>query len=133
MAIVYHSHPRLNRVYLWSRSHKNGIFLAVSALWVALLYQHCICGAFIYDDISHIQENPELTSWEAAFDHFLLGDPYTHDLLPGSGSSYRPLPWLSFALDRHFWGLLPCGFHLTNLLLHWVSGFLFFLLLRRMR
>ena len=133
MASVPPPHPRLNRVYLWGRSHKNGIFLGVSALWVALLYQHSICGAFIYDDVSHIQENTELTSWGGAFNNFRSSDPYTGDLLPGGGSSYRPLPWLSFAFDRHFWGLHPRGFHLTNLLLHWVSGFLFFLLLRRMR
>lgn len=133
MASVPPSHPRLDRLYLWSRSHKNGIFLGVSALWVVLLYQHSICGAFVYDDVSHIQENSALASWAGAFHYFRLSDSYTHDLLPGGGSSYRPLLWLSLAFDRHLWGLNPCGFHLTNLLLHWVSGFLFFLFLRRMR
>jgi protein O-mannosyl-transferase len=98
-----------------------------------LLYAGCICGSFIYDDISHIQENPALTSWRGTLHYFQIGDTFANDLLPGGGSSYRPLLWLSLALDRHLWGLHPCGFHITNLLLHWISGSLYFFLLRRMR
>lgn len=29
-----------------------------------------------------------------------------------------PLLWVSFALDYHFWGLNPLGYHLTNIILH---------------
>ncbi|HTZ89992.1 MAG TPA: tetratricopeptide repeat protein [Alloacidobacterium sp.] len=100
---------------------------------MVLLYGSCICGSFIYDDISHIQQNPALVSWKGAFHYFRTSDAFAHDLLPGGGSSYRPLLWLSLALDRHLWGLQPCGFHITNLLLHWISGSLYFILLRRMR
>jgi len=105
----------------------------LSALWVVLLYGRCISGAFIYDDTSHIQDNPALASWTGAFHYFRTGDTFTHDLLPGGGSAYRPLLWLSLAFDRHLWGLHPFGFHITNLLLHWISGSLYFILLRRMR
>jgi hypothetical protein len=31
---------------------------------------------------------------------------------------YVPLTMLTFALDRHFWGLNPFGYHLTNVFLH---------------
>lgn len=31
---------------------------------------------------------------------------------------YHPLTWMSAALDYSLWGLDPCGYHLTNLLLH---------------
>jgi protein O-mannosyl-transferase len=133
MASTYFCHPRLSRLYLWSRSHANGIFLLISALWVVLLYGPCICGAFIYDDVGHIQENSALASWRGALHYFRTSDPFARYLLPGGGSSYRPLLWISLALDRHLWGLHPCGFHLTNLLLHWMSGFLYFVLLRRMQ
>jgi len=109
------------------------MFFVISALWVVLLYGHGICGAFIYDDIDHIQENPALALWSGAFHYFRAGDTFARDLLSGGGSSYRPLLWLSLAWDRHLWGLNPCGFHLTNLLLHWISGFLFFILLRRVQ
>ena len=133
MASNYSSHPRLSRFYLWSHIHANGMFLVISALWVVLLYGHGICGALVYDDISHIQNNPALASWQGTLHYFQTGDLFTQDLLQGGGSSYRPLLWLSLAVDRHLWGLHPCGFHLTNLLLHWMSGSLYFILLRRMR
>lgn len=133
MASLSPLRPRLGSLYLWSLSHIKGIFLLSSALWVVLLYGNCICGPFIYDDIPHIQENPALTSWNGALSYFQTGDTFARDLLPGGGSSYRPILWLSLALDRYLWGLSPCGFHITNLLLHWISGSLFFILLRRMQ
>jgi hypothetical protein len=34
---------------------------------------------------------------------------------------YVPLTMLSFAVDYHFWGLNPVGYHLTNVLLHAVA------------
>ncbi|MGD0947926.1 MAG: hypothetical protein ABSA52_10875 [Candidatus Binatia bacterium] len=34
---------------------------------------------------------------------------------------YVPLTMLSFALDYHFWGLDPVGYHLTNVLLHTIA------------
>jgi Flp pilus assembly protein TadD len=36
------------------------------------------------------------------------------------------------AIDEKLWGLNPAGFHLTNVLLHWLSGLFLFLLLRRL-
>ena len=127
------SHPRLNEVLQWSRFHTNAIFLLVSALWIVLLYGRGICGPFVYDDLNHIQENPALSSWENTLHYFRTGDAFAHDLLPGGGSAYRPLLWLSLAFDRHLWNLNPCGFHMTNLILHWMGGFLSFILLRRMQ
>lgn len=119
-------------MHLWGRSHANAVFFVISAFWIVLLYGHGICGVFIYDDIDHIQQNPAIASWKGAFHYFRTSDTFVHDLLSGGGSAYRPMLWLSLALDRHVWGLHPCGFHLTNLLLHWISGSLYFILLRRL-
>ena len=124
---------RLNALLRRGRFRTNAIFLLISALWVVLLYGRGICGPFIYDDIAHIQDNPALSSWGNTMHYFRTGDIFAPDLLPDGGSSYRPLLWLSLSLDRHVWNLNPCGFHLTNLILHWISGFLCFLLLRRMQ
>lgn len=41
-----------------------------------------------------------------------------------TGAYYRPLVMLSFAADRAAWGVLPAGFHLTNLLAHAGVGWL---------
>jgi len=44
---------------------------------------------------------------------------------------YQPLSWLSFALDYSLWGLVPLGFHLTNILLHSINAVLvYFIALR---
>jgi tetratricopeptide (TPR) repeat protein len=102
-------------------------------LWIALLYGGGLCGSFLYDDVSHIQENPALASWGQTLHSFATGESFAHDLSEGGGTAYRPLLWLSLGIDRHVWNLNPCGFHLTNLILHWATGFLFFLLLRRMK
>src|SRR6185369_5527675 len=32
-----------------------------------------------------------------------------------------PLTWISLAIDYHFWGLDPFGYHLTNVVLHVVN------------
>jgi hypothetical protein len=117
----------------WCRLHERISFAAISALWIALLYGGGLCGPFIYDDVSHIQENPALASWGKALHSFGAGESFARDLSEGGGSAYRPLLWLSLSFDRHVWDLNPCGFHLTNLILHWVSGYLFFVLLRRMQ
>lgn len=47
-------------------------------------------------------------------------------------TSYRPLRYLSYALDYAIWGERPFGFHLTNVLIHAGSAVLVFFLARRM-
>jgi hypothetical protein len=46
-------------------------------------------------------------------------------------SYFRPVGFLTFALDGALWHLRPGGFHLTNLLLHAANGALVFVLGRR--
>jgi protein O-mannosyl-transferase len=126
------SSSRYNRLIEWSRSHPLVPFASASAIWVGMLYAGCLRGPFIYDDIDKIQGNLALTSWTKTSTYFFTSQPFAQDLLPGGGSAYRPLCWLSFCLDRHLWGLNSYGFHITNLLLHWGAGVLFFILLRQM-
>src|SRR4029453_10748609 len=45
---------------------------------------------------------------------------------------YRPLTFLSHALDWQIWRTDPAGFHLTNVLLHAVNAVLVFVLGRRL-
>ena len=47
-------------------------------------------------------------------------------------SNWHPMTWLSYLLDYELWGLLPGGYHLTNLLLHIVSTLALFAALRRL-
>ncbi len=111
-------------------SHSNLCFVFLSACWVFLLYWQALSGPFVYDDVTQIQQNHALLSWHTAAEYFRSSVPFNKEFRGFAGSFYRPLFWLSLTLDRKLWGLNPTGFHVTNLVLHWASGLLGFLLLR---
>ncbi len=114
-------------------SHSDLWFAIVSACWVALLYRHVIGAGFVYDDVAQIQNNHALASWHAVREYTRSAVPFNTEFRSIGGSFYRPLFWFSLALDRALWGLNATGFHVTNLFLHWASGLLTFLLLRKLR
>jgi tetratricopeptide (TPR) repeat protein len=117
----------------WCLAHQRTVFLLVSGLWVFALYWRALSAPFVYDDIDQIVRNPALASLRLTFHRFWLSPVSFNSQIRGAGgSTYRPLYWMSFALDRRIWGV-AAGFHLTNLILHWLNGTLVFLLLRRLR
>jgi len=83
-------------------------------------YFNSFWGTFVYDDLHEIDRNPALERlvppWEAMF---------TGNKLPA-----RPLPYLSFAVDRALWGPAPLGFHVTNLAIHVAAAVMLFDLVR---
>ena len=96
------------------------------------LYWRALGAPFVYDDLDRIANNPDLSSFHATFrSYFLSPVELTTHFRGAGGSMFRPLFWLSLSVDRHVWGLNPSGFHFTNIVLHWLNGFLLFLLLRR--
>jgi protein O-mannosyl-transferase len=98
-----------------------------------LLYRNILWAPFVYDDQDQIQTNLFLLSWRSIFTHYVVAAHEFSSAFRGpGGSSYRPLFWLSLALDRRLFDLNVFGFHLTNLLLHWANGLLTFILLRRL-
>jgi Flp pilus assembly protein TadD len=120
----------------WTETLPTWVWLLVIAAWILLLYGRSLQGPFVYDDLAQIVRNPNLADWHNVFTRFLAAPvDFSAEFLAASnaGSSYRPLYWLSLALDRHLWELSPAGFHFTNLLLHVFNGALFFHLLRRLR
>jgi Tfp pilus assembly protein PilF len=104
-------------------------------MWVVLLYWNAIWAPFVYDDLDQIVNNPALGSWHASFVKFGLSPvSFTNNFRGVGGSTYRPIYWLSLFIDRQIWGAGgAAGFHITNLCIHWANGFLFFLLLRKIR
>ena len=98
-----------------------------------MLYAHALTGGFAsYDDAPQIIQNPSLSSLAASLKYFQSPVSFASDLRGSGGSFYRPLFWLSLAIDEKLWGLNPVAFHLANVLLHWLSGLFLFLLLRRL-
>lgn len=109
-------------------------FAIVSACLLTLLYFNVLSAPFVYDDQDQIQNNPFLLSWRSVVVHY-LGATHSFNTVyrgAGAGTSYRPIFWLSLALDRYLFHLDVVGFHITNLLLHWIDGLLAFVLLRRL-
>jgi len=92
----------------------------VVVLLTCLAYLNSFGGVFVFDDIPEIAANPSLDSlwppWEAMFH--------------GQKAPARPLPYLSFAIDRAVWGGLLFGYHLTNLVVHLVAALALFDLTR---
>jgi Flp pilus assembly protein TadD len=133
-SMTAHGPSQLASIVEWFSSHEVLGFLILSSIWVFCLYGRSLAAPFVYDDIEQIASNPSLASWHSFVSHFLLAPvAFTNDFRGTGGSSYRPVYWLSLALDRKLWGLDPSGFHLTNLLLHIADGLLGFALLRRLR
>jgi len=97
------------------------------------LYRRVIHAPFVYDDIDQIQTNASLLQMRTTLQYFHSAVPFTDNLRGFGGSFYRPFFWLSLAVDQKVWGLNPTGFHITNIVLHWIVGLLGFFLLRRLR
>lgn len=85
-----------------------GVFLWL-ALAVCLSYANVLNGAFQFDDYNVIVNEPHVHSWTNWF--------------AGLGSGIRPLLKFSYTLD---WTMHTgvVGFHVTNLLIHWMNAFL---------
>jgi tetratricopeptide (TPR) repeat protein len=105
----------------------------VSIVWVLALYRSVLQAPFVYDDVSQILKNPWLGSFQSVLHFFRSSVSFTDNFLQHGQKFYRPIFWMSLALDRLLWGLdHPVGFHLTNLLLHSLDGALGYLFLRRL-
>jgi Flp pilus assembly protein TadD len=117
----------------WCRCHPIAAYILASILWTTVLYAHAATAGFAsYDDAPQIVQNPSLSSLAASLKYFQSPVSFASDLHGSGASFYRPLFWLSLAIDERLWGLNPIAFHLTNVLLHWLTGFFLFLLLRRL-
>jgi tetratricopeptide (TPR) repeat protein len=95
-------------------ARRHGLLLAALAIALAgAAYGNALHNPFVYDDRGTVVENPSLADLTNL--HWIL-----------IYSPFRPLVNLSYALDRHWWGLDPFGYHLTNTALHMLNVALFF-------
>lgn len=104
--------------------------------WVVLIlcvvagfavYSPALNGSLVWDDFYLVRENPFFRSpvfGLEVFRHYLFFDSFS--------TYYRPVQNWSYILDYWIWRGSPFGYHCTNVLIHSLSGFLLFLLLRRL-
>lgn len=82
------------------------------------------CGFINLDDPFYITNNPLIKSLDFAAVRSIFTEVHL--------GAWLPLTYLSFAVDYHFWGDNPTGYHLTNILLHAANAFLVVLLTDRL-
>lgn len=82
-------------------------------LLVAAVYATTASHGFVWDDNLIIVNNHILEKLSNIPRLFL-----SEDTAIGFTGYYRPMTYVTFALERALWGVHPAGYHLTNLILH---------------
>ena len=92
--------------------------VALISLLAVVVYLNSIYNDFVMDDLNMIFHN--LSTRKLSNIQELLF------------SSYRPVRYISYAVDYHFWGLNPVGYHMTNIILHLFCSLLVYGVVRRL-
>lgn len=107
---------------------KAGLWLPYIAIAIAVaaLYGRTLSFDFIpsWDDKEYVVENILIQSLSAGNFKRIFTETYF--------SNYAPLHLLSYSVDFALWGLNPAGYHLTNVVLHFLNACLLFMLLLRL-
>ena len=108
-------------------SSKDGRVALALGLLTALSYFPATQAGFVWDDVI-ITTLPAVRDWGGLWQlWFNPGDAYLHNGV-GEGH-YWPLTYSSFWLEHKLWGFSPVGYHVVNLLLHFVNTLLLWRLL----
>ena len=102
-----------------SAAGRNWLVFIVIFLATAGLYSNTLNIPWYLDDIVNIVDNPAIRDLTTAFS------------TSTDGSTFRITAFVSFALNYHFSGLNVASYHLVNIIFHAFTGFLVFLLLKR--
>jgi tetratricopeptide (TPR) repeat protein len=99
---------------------------ALIALAVLLSLGGALGGGFVWDDRPLIVENRLIKDPSAVGTILSSGFWQAGDRHDRFRAFFRPLTTLTYALDYVAWGLRPIGFHITNLLLHFLCCLLIY-------
>ena len=72
------------------------------------------CGFINFDDPEYVLNNPVIRALSSANLAEMFAKPHV--------GWWMPLTWLSLAIDYHFWGLNPVGYHFTNIIFHGLNA-----------
>jgi protein O-mannosyl-transferase len=102
------------------------LFFGFLSIVGSLIYLNTIHGPFIFDDGLNIVENiyvqPKEINWKSINQIFECHKSL--NLEP------RPISFISFYINYYFDQLNPIGYHLVNILIHIISSFFLFILLK---
>jgi tetratricopeptide (TPR) repeat protein len=101
---------------------RRSLTILVCLAAAAAVFAPCLTAPFLVDDVLSVPGNPSLrTLWPP---WSMLAAPWENPL------AGRPVVNVSFALNRAVTGLAPWGFHVVNLGLHVLNGWLLFAVVR---
>ena len=101
---------------------KTSIVCLLLGAAVGIVYYNVLPGGFVFDDYLLIVNHPIFPKITAA--------PWS--VLSPTVLGYRPLRTFSYVLDYWLGGMQPWVFHLSNILYHWVTACLVFLVTLRL-
>src|SRR3990172_9204387 len=104
-------------------------FLVVTLLSI-IVYINALDNGFHYDDEHYIVVNPFLEKLENV--PYLFTTPRFYSDDRAFTAHYRPLVYVSYALNKITGGNNPFGYHVVNLAFHIGSAFLVFLIVKAM-
>ncbi len=108
------------------------LMLIAIAAWLA--YINTLNNEFVFDDVKIIRDNTTIRSLSTVPEIF--ANMFVYRPLKGQGTridpSYRPVRYLSYALDYQLTRLSPTGYHVSNILYHIIASALVFLVLKRL-
>lgn len=102
------------------------VFLAICFILVFLIYSQSLFGDFVFDDRSIVEHQTLLENPNNLYK--IISLPYWTE----EAGLYRPITLLSYAFNYSFFGFKPWHFHLVNLILYALTGYLLFLLLKKL-
>jgi len=104
---------------------KKRFFIVITVL-VFIIYLPVIGAPLFWDDDDNIVNNTYVKNFD-------LANMFTKNQIEGAGFSsnqYRPILSTSFAIEHALVGNWPVLYHLTNLLIHLLNGFLIYKILK---
>lgn len=108
--------------------HVKAFAFASLFILILLIYSNSFHCAWHFDDFTNINNNPNLHMTEISW-HSVKSALFSDGDQPNK--LYRPVACLSFALNYYFGGLNVFGYHVVNILIHFISSFFLFLFLYR--
>lgn len=113
-----------------TKQAQNIIVVTLLLAFTVALYFNSLWGIFLFDDGHSIQDN--LFVKDARYIPYFFKGYYTSAPHVPKGM-LRPLLLLTFSFNYYFSGLSPLGYHIINMVLHFLNGVLFFYFLSILR
>lgn len=112
-----------------SRNSQDNLAVLILVVFCLVLYANSLGNSLTLDDFHTIRDNLYIKNLR--YIPLLFKGDYSSDPVPKG--MFRPLLLLTFSFNYIFGRTQPLGYHIINLLLHFLSGIVFYSLLRLLK